>query len=84
MAHQYEEAISALERSIEPPYWVHVYLAASHAMLGNGERARHHAAETLRLKPDFSVARSMRRQPLRLAADRDHLAGALRKAGLPE
>jgi adenylate cyclase len=84
MARQYEEAIAALERAIEPPYWVHVYLAASHAMLENDEPARYHAAETLRLKPDFSIARSMGRQPLRLATDHDHLAEALRKAGLPE
>lgn len=84
MARQYEEAIAALERSIEPPYWVHVYLAASHAMLGSDERARSHAAETMRLRPDFSTARSMRQQWLRLDSDRAHLAEALRKAGLPE
>ena len=84
MARQYEEAIAALERSIEPPYWVHVYLAASHAMLGNDERARFHAAETMRLRPDFSTARSMRQQWLRLDSDRAHLAEALRKAGLPK
>ncbi|WP_119303073.1 adenylate/guanylate cyclase domain-containing protein [Dongia deserti] len=84
MARQYEEAIAALERATDPPYWVHVYLAASHAMLGNSERARHHAAETMRLKPDFSISRSMSRQPLRLASDREHLVEALRKAGLPE
>ncbi len=83
MARQYEEAIAALERATEPPYWVHVYLAASHAMLEHAEPARHHAAETMRLKPDFSIGRSMARQPLRLAADRDHLAEALRKAELP-
>ena len=84
MARQYEEAITALERSNEPPYWAHLYMAASHAMLGNAERARHHAAETLRLKPDFTIARAIERQPLRLAADREHMAEAMRKAGLPE
>jgi TolB-like protein len=84
MARQYEEAIAVLERSTEPPYWAHLYLATSYAMLGNAERARHHAAQTLRMKPDFTIARSLSRQPLRLAADREHLAEALRKAGLPE
>jgi adenylate cyclase len=84
MAHQYEEAIAALERSTEPPYWVHVYLAASHAMLGNDGRARHHAAETLRLRPDFTIARSLSRHALRSASDREHLAEAMRKAGMPE
>jgi TolB-like protein len=84
MARHYEEAIAALERSSEPPYWVHVYLAASHAMLGDSERARHHAVETLRLKPDFTISRAASRQSLREASDREHLAEALRKAELPE
>jgi len=53
-------------------------------MLGNAERARHHAAETLRLKPDFTIARAIERQPLRRESDRAHLLEALRKAGLPE
>ena len=84
MARQYEEAVTALERSTEPPYWAHLYMAASHAMLGNAERARHHAAETLRLKPDFTIARAIERQPLRRDSDRAHLLEAFRKAGLPE
>ncbi|MEZ5833185.1 MAG: adenylate/guanylate cyclase domain-containing protein [Dongiaceae bacterium] len=84
MARQYEHANAALERSNEPPYWVHLYMAASHAMLGNAERARHHAAETLRLKPDFTIARTIERQPLRRDSDRALLLEAFRKAGLPE
>ncbi|HEY1384215.1 MAG TPA: adenylate/guanylate cyclase domain-containing protein [Dongiaceae bacterium] len=84
MARQYDEAIAALERATEPPYWAHVYMAASHAMLGHAERARHHAAESLRLKPDFSIARAVERQPLRRDSDRAHLVEAFRKAGLPE
>jgi len=43
LARQYDEAIIALERSVEAPYWAHLFLAASHAMLDNIERARHHA-----------------------------------------
>jgi adenylate cyclase len=84
LARQYEEAIAALERSNEPPYWAHLYMAASHAMLGNLERARHHAAETVRLKPDFTIAHAITRQPLRRDSDREHLLEAFRKAGLPE
>ncbi|HEY3147905.1 MAG TPA: hypothetical protein VGJ75_16225, partial [Dongiaceae bacterium] len=84
MARQYGEAIAALERATEPPYWAHLYMAASHAMLGHAERARHHAAETLRLKPDFSIVRAIERQPLRRDSDRTHLFEAFRKAGLPE
>jgi adenylate cyclase len=59
-------------------------MAASHAMLGHAERARHHAAETLRLKPDFTIGRAIPRQSLRRDGDRTHLIEALRKAGLPE
>jgi TolB-like protein/class 3 adenylate cyclase/Tfp pilus assembly protein PilF len=84
MARHYDEAIAALERSVEPPYWVPLYMAASHAMLGNGERARQHAAEALRLKPDFTIAGAIERQPLRRDSDRAHLLEAFRKAGLPE
>jgi adenylate cyclase len=84
MARQYVEAITVLERSSEAPYWAHLYMAASHAMLGHAERARHHAAETLRLKPDFTIGRAIPRQPLRRDSDRTHLIEALRKAGLPE
>ena len=84
MARQYDEAVTALERATEPPYWGHLYMAASHAMLGHSERARHHAAETLRLKPEFTVAGAISRQPLRRDSDREHLREAFRKAGLPE
>ncbi|HET6622190.1 MAG TPA: adenylate/guanylate cyclase domain-containing protein [Dongiaceae bacterium] len=84
MARHYDEAIAALERSVEPPYWVPLYMAASHAMLGNGERARQHAAEALRLKPDFTIAGAIERQLLRRDSDRAHLLEAFRKARLPE
>jgi hypothetical protein len=53
-------------------------------MLGNAERARHHAALTLRLKPDFTIDHAIERQPLRRDSDRAHMAEAMRKAGLPE
>jgi TolB-like protein/class 3 adenylate cyclase len=84
MARQYDEALAALERSTEAPYWAHLYMAASHAMLGHDERARRHAADTLRLKPDFTISSAIERQPLRRDSDRAHLLEAFRKAGLPE
>jgi TolB-like protein/class 3 adenylate cyclase len=84
LTRQYEEAVAVLDRTSDAPYWVHLFLAASHAMLGNQDRAHHHAAETLRMKPDFSISRSMTRQPLRRAEDREHLVGALRKAGFAD
>ncbi len=60
------------------------YLAACHAQLGEEEAMHAAAAEVLRLRPDFSVAAFTTRQSYKLAADREHLASSLRKAGLPE
>jgi adenylate cyclase len=83
-AREYEEAIAALERASEPAYWVHLFLAASHAMLGNSARVPHHVAEALRMKPDFSIRRYMEKESLKLQSDRDHVVEALRKAGFPD
>ncbi len=84
IAHRYDEAIAALSRSRNMPYWVHVYLAASHVQMGRIDRAKDHAASVLRLIPDFSVNRFAAKEPFKHSADRDHLLDALRKAGLPE
>jgi hypothetical protein len=42
------------------------------------------ATEVLRLRPDFSVAVFTTHESYKFAADREHLASSLRKAGLPE
>jgi hypothetical protein len=52
--------------------------------LGEEEAMHAAAAEVLRFRPDFSVAAFTTRQSYKLAADREHLASSLRKAGLPE
>ena len=68
MARQYDEAIAALSRATMMPYWAHAYLAAAHALARPAGRARHHAAEVLRLAPNFSIARSLTREPLKREA----------------
>jgi adenylate cyclase len=84
IAHQYEEAIAAFKRSPILPGWVHAYIAACYALLEKREEAELHAAEALRLTPDFSLMREAAKEPFKHAANRQHLIDGLRKAGLPE
>jgi hypothetical protein len=51
---------------------------------GDIDRSSHHAAEVLRLMPEFSISRYVPKEPFRLSSDRKNLTEALRKAGLPE
>jgi hypothetical protein len=53
-------------------------------LTGNIDRSKHHAAEVLRLMPEFSISRYVPKELYRLSSDRKHLTDALRKAGLPE
>lgn len=82
LARRYEEAIDAFWHRRPPGYWVITRLAACYAQLGRTEEAREAAAEVLRLKPDFSVARMRRGGWGDVAAE--HLLEGVRKAGLPE
>ncbi|CAN5529143.1 adenylate/guanylate cyclase domain-containing protein [soil metagenome] len=83
-ARQYEEAIVALNRSHARPYWMYAYLAASHAQAGRLDEAQRCGAETLRMRPDFTILRFAGNEPYKFAADRDNLIEGLRKAGLPD
>jgi len=84
VTHQYDDAIAALARFPTTRVWGLAYLAACYALTGNIERSKHHAAEVLRLMPEFSISRYVPKEPFRLSSDRKHLTDALRKAGLPE
>ena len=59
-------------------------MAACCAQMGDGAAAEAHAAEVLRLKPDFSAEAYVGNLPYRESEDRDHHRDGLRKAGLPE
>jgi adenylate cyclase len=83
-ARRYAEAIAAFRHRPNMQYLGHAYLAACHAQLGEDEAMHAAAAEVLRLRPNFSVAAFATFQAYKLAADHEHLASSLRKAGLPE
>jgi adenylate cyclase len=83
-ARRYAEAIAAIRHRPNLQCAWQAYLAACHAQLGEDEAMRAAAAEVLRLRPDFSVAVFATHESYKLAADREHLASSLRKAGLPE
>jgi TolB-like protein/class 3 adenylate cyclase/tetratricopeptide (TPR) repeat protein len=84
IADRYDEAITHLNRSIDMPAWVHGYLAACYALMNQNDDAHHHAAETLRLAPNFSAVRFLEKEPFKHSADRQRLLEGLHKAGLPE
>ena len=84
ISRQYDEAIAALRRASEASPLSHALLAAAHAHRGDDAEAQRHAAEVLRLAPNFSIAKSLTREPLKREADREHLAEGMRRAGLPE
>jgi TolB-like protein/Tfp pilus assembly protein PilF len=83
-ARRYDEAIATLDRSPTMPFWALGYLAACHALAGRTDSARYHAAEVVRIMPDFSVTRFAAKEPFKRATDREHLLDGLRRARLPE
>ena len=82
--HRYAEAAEALERAGTGPAWFDRYRAAAYAQLGETDKARAAAAESLRRDPDFTLRRFAEIEPYRSKADLDHVIDGLRKAGLPE
>jgi adenylate cyclase len=86
-AGRYEEAIAAGKKAITiapDEHMSHMLLAAAYSLAGRQEEAGIEAKEVLRLNPKYSVAFWGKRLPYKNQADREHLIGALRKAGLPE
>ena len=67
-----------------PRYGHHAEIAACYAQLGSEEEVRLHAAEVLRLKPDFSIADHVQGLPFKESLDRERYGEGLFKAGLPE
>ncbi|MGE0744089.1 MAG: adenylate/guanylate cyclase domain-containing protein [Rhodospirillales bacterium] len=81
---RYGEAVSAYRQVVHPRYEPHADTAACFARLGQRDQAQSEAAETLRLKPDFSVAAYLESLRYARADDRAHHAEGLRLAGLPD
>ncbi len=82
IARRYAEAIEAFARCSSTPAWVMAYAAASHAMAGQPAAAREVTAALRAQFPDFCAAALARKEPFKLAGDRDHLIDGLRRAGL--
>jgi len=81
---RYEEALLRLGHVRGRFYRDAALTAGCHARLGNVGRARSSVAVCLSIRPDFSTAQFMTREPFRLAADAEQIAAALRLAGLPD
>jgi TolB-like protein/Tfp pilus assembly protein PilF len=81
---RYDEAISAFSRPSTIPFWGQAYLAACHALSLRITDAGRHAAEVLRLAPEFSIRIFASKEPYKQSADRERLFEGLRAAGLPE
>ncbi|HEX6118864.1 MAG TPA: adenylate/guanylate cyclase domain-containing protein [Dongiaceae bacterium] len=84
VAERYDEAVFALNRSPNMPMWVHAYLAACHGLKGDTDSARWHAAEVMRMRPDFTIRRYTEKDLYKREEDRRKLTDGLRAAGLPE
>ncbi len=84
IARRYDDAIMSMRRATALSFWNQTWLAASYALADKPDLARECTADLLRRMPAFSATRFLAKEPLMRAADRQHLADGLRKAGLPE
>ena len=84
VARLYADAIKAFSKVRVLRYGHHAEIASCHAQLVSEEKAKLHAAEVLRLKPDFSVIEFMQSLPFQENRDREHHREGLCKAGLTE
>ena len=80
----YLDAIEAFSQVRVLRYAHHAEIAACYAQLKSDEKAKLHAEEVLRLKPDFSISDYLQVLPFRESRDREHHREGLGKAGLPE
>ncbi len=82
-ARDYERAIQTYRRvsPLRAPH--HVFIAASHAMLGRAADADTHVREAIRLNAKLTVRDMLTNAPFANPADADHLRDACLKAGLP-
>ena len=83
-ARQYAEALEAFRRIRSPRPGHLAFMAACAAQFDRDDEARERLAAALALKPDLAIKSFVAGLFYREASDREHLAAALRKAGLPE
>ena len=81
---QYEKAIEAFKTAVsrDRDFWLsHWALAVCYGLLGREDEARASAAEVLRIRPNFSLAK-VRGFPYKDKADKERCFAVLQKAGL--
>jgi TolB-like protein len=81
--HRYDEALAMLEQVTPRSLRVAVLQAGCHGRLHDAAGAAEAVAAVLALKPGFSIARFMTREPFKNPEDAAHLAQSLELAGLP-
>jgi TolB-like protein/DNA-binding winged helix-turn-helix (wHTH) protein/tetratricopeptide (TPR) repeat protein len=81
---RYPEALTAFDYLPIQPHRVLAYRAGCYARLAAIDQARASAAECLALKPEFSIAHFLTKQPFKNPADAASLAESMRMAGLPD
>ena len=84
VARLYADAIKAFSKVRVLRYGHHAEIASCPAQLASEQNAKKHAAEGLRLKPDFTVIEFMQSLPFQENRDREHHREGLCKADLPE
>jgi len=85
MLGRHKEAMEAYSKALENSpdmYFALVGLAAAYAGLGRESEARATGSKILEIAPGFSVESFVESLPYKREEDRQHLAEALRKAGL--
>lgn len=81
---RYGEAAEVFERATAKRPYIHRFLAACYARMGDLTRARAAAALSLRHEPDFSLKRWLALEPYATEANLLHMGEGMRLAGLPE
>ena len=81
-ARRHEEAAKVFEQIPSPDFVQHAFMAGCYAEMGEDDKARKHADDVRRLKPDFARDGYIDSLPYKFDADRDHHRAALKKAGL--
>jgi len=84
LLHRYDDALAMLAHVSTPHYRIVALCSACQALRGDLDQARAQTQQCLALKPDFSIALFMAKEPFQRQEDRDLLSTGLREAGLPE
>jgi TolB-like protein len=82
--HRYADALSQLNHVRVRPYRHVALVAGCQAQLGDVDRAKASTAVCLSMRPRFSIAQFISKEPFKIPADAEHLASCLRLAGLPD